>query len=115
MNERFRNMVLRGPKTGVGGGALPENFGPREFSESTQRYVDESIAAILRERYAHANGILRDRPDLLEKVSRALLEKETLSQAEFQSLIRGSALPDRDAKVPDQEAELAEAGWRSRH
>jgi len=115
MNERFRNMVLRGPKTGVGGGALPENFGPREFSESTQRYVDESIADILRERYAHANGILRARPELLEKVSRALLEKETLTQSEFQSLIRANPDLDQETRHPDREAEPAEAGWRSRH
>jgi len=114
MNERFRNMVLRGPKVGVGGGALPENFGPREFSESTQRYVDESIADILRERYAHAHEILRARPELLEKVSRALLEKESLTQAEFQFLLKGSLDPDR-ASDPAREAEVAEAGWRSRH
>ncbi|MBW8888837.1 MAG: ATP-dependent zinc metalloprotease FtsH [Fibrobacteres bacterium] len=115
MNDRFRNMVLRGPKIGVGGGALPENFGPREFSESTQRYVDESIADILRERYAHANEILRARPELLEKVSRALLEKETLTQAEFQSLVRGNAEPDQGAPDREREAEAADAGWRSRH
>jgi len=105
MNERFRNMALRGPKVGMGGGALPENFGPREFSESTQRYVDESIAGILRDRYAHAQGILKARMDLLEKVSRSLLEKETLTQSEFQSMVGGG--------VP--EADGAEAGWRSRH
>jgi cell division protease FtsH len=123
MNDRFRNMVLRGPKTGVGGGSLPENFGPREFSESTQRYVDESIADILRERYAHANEILRARPELLEKVSRALLEKESLTQTEFQFLLKGNPHPDplasdaaQEAEVhPAGEAEVAEAGWRSRH
>jgi len=118
MNERFRNMVLRGPKVGVGGGALPENFGPREFSESTQRYVDESIAGILRERYERAREILRARPELLEQVSRALLEKETLTQPEFQSFVEGSvasAAPAAGTAPAAREAEGADAGWRSRH
>jgi len=116
MNERFRNMVLRGPKVGVGGGALPENFGPREFSESTQRYVDESIAGILKERYARTEGILRARADLLEKVARALLDKETLTQAEFHDLVGlpgGTALAK--AANPSLGRDGAEAGWRSRH
>jgi cell division protease FtsH len=116
MNERFRNMVLRGPKVGVGGGALPENFGPREFSESTQRYVDESIAGILKERYARAEGILRARADLLEKVARALLDKETLTQAEFHDLVGlpgGTAVAK--AANPSLGRDGAEAGWRSRH
>jgi cell division protease FtsH len=120
MNERFRNMVLRGPKTGAGGGALPENFGPREFSEATQRYVDESIAGILRDRFARAEGILRGRVDLLDKVSRRLLEKETLSQSEFQALLAGSDAPQpvpalaADEAAPDG-AGKPESGWRSRH
>jgi cell division protease FtsH len=120
MNERFRNMVLRGPKLGAGGGALPENFGPREFSEATQRYVDESIAGILRERFARAESILRGRADLLDKVSRRLLEKETLSQQEFQALLAGTDGPGPDeAAAPDRSAAdgaaAPESGWRSRH
>jgi cell division protease FtsH len=106
MNDRFRNMVLRGPKTGIGGGAMPENFGPREFSESTQRYVDECIAAILKERYERVTTLLRGRAPLLDDVARHLLEKETLSEKEFRDLLAPAAEP---VAVP------AGAGWASRH
>jgi cell division protease FtsH len=91
MNERFRNMVLRNPKAGPAGGALPESLGPREFSEATQRYVDERIAGILKERYEMALAILRDHRELLETVAKRLLEKETLGEQEFRGLVRAEA------------------------
>jgi cell division protease FtsH len=108
MNDRFRNMVLRGPKVGAGGGAMPENFGPREFSEATQRYVDESIAGMLRERYQRVMGVLRERAHLLERVAGELLRKETLSEQEFRAMVETEPLP-----VPGGNG--AGGSWRSRH
>ncbi|HKP95178.1 MAG TPA: ATP-dependent zinc metalloprotease FtsH, partial [Fibrobacteria bacterium] len=91
MNEKFRNVVLRNPKTGPFGGPVPETLGPREYSERTQQYLDERIAAIMRERYARALGLLRGKEALLVRAARKLIEKETLTEKEFRELMKEDA------------------------
>jgi cell division protease FtsH len=91
MNDKFRNMVLRNPKAGPYGGPVPESLGPREYSERTQQYLDEYIANIMRERYERALELLRARAALLRTAAKKLIEKETLSEKEFQELVRESA------------------------
>jgi cell division protease FtsH len=88
MNEKFRNVVLRNPKAGPFGGPVPESLGPREYSERTQQYLDEYIASIMRERYERALDLLRVRAGLLRAAARKLIEKETLTEKEFQDLVR---------------------------
>ncbi|MDB5105220.1 MAG: ATP-dependent metalloprotease FtsH [Fibrobacteres bacterium] len=92
MNDRFRNVVLRSPKSGALSGVPQESLGPREYSESTQQYVDERIASIMKDRYTGAIRLLKEKKDLLERAARRLLEKETLSEQEFRSLIQEDAL-----------------------
>ncbi|MDB5050862.1 MAG: ATP-dependent metalloprotease FtsH [Fibrobacteres bacterium] len=88
MNEKFRNVVLRNPKTGPFGGPAQESLGPREYSEQTQQYLDECIAAIMRQRYDRALNLLRGKEALLGRVARSLIEKETLTEAEFRALVK---------------------------
>ena len=88
MNPRFHNMVLRGPKAGAFGGPTQESIGPREFAESTQQYVDELVASILRDRYDHVLALLGSKRDVLVRVAARLLEKETLSEKEFRELLK---------------------------
>ncbi len=59
----------------------------REYAESTQQYIDEEIARIIDIEYSKARKILQERRDVLDSVSSALLEKETLDEKEFKSLI----------------------------
>ena len=59
----------------------------REYAESTQQYVDEEIARVIENEYAKAKKILEEKRDILNSVSAALLEKETLDEKEFKSLI----------------------------
>jgi cell division protease FtsH len=59
----------------------------REYAESTQQYVDEEIARIINGEYAKAKEILESRRDVLDRVSLALLEKETLDEREFRALM----------------------------
>ncbi|NLJ45495.1 MAG: ATP-dependent zinc metalloprotease FtsH [Treponema sp.] len=85
MSERFRNVALT--KRGVGMGGAQEPFLAREYSEETQRYVDDEVAKIIAERYALALKTLKERRDLLDTVSGELLEKETLDAARFRELV----------------------------
>ncbi|HSV55721.1 MAG TPA: AAA family ATPase, partial [Magnetospirillaceae bacterium] len=82
MSGRFRNVALT--KRGAGG---HEPLLTREYSEETQRYVDEEVARIIAERYAKAVATLEERRTLLDTVSVELLEKETLDSARFRTLI----------------------------
>ena len=59
----------------------------RQFSEHTQELIDEEVARILLEADQKAEQLLRERRDELEKITRALLEREELSEAELTELI----------------------------
>jgi len=69
-------------------GLLPEQ---REYSEATAQALDGEVKRILDERLAHVVSLLTEKRPLLDRVSRALLEKETLEAAEFEALIRGDS------------------------
>ncbi|MDY5917686.1 MAG: cell division protein FtsH, partial [Treponema sp.] len=86
MSSKFRNMTLG---KGVLGhqGADPNIY--REFSEETQRYVDEEIARVMNERYAHVVELMKEHKDLLEFIANRLLEIETMDGKEFYEIVNG--------------------------
>ena len=59
----------------------------RPFSEHTQELIDEEVARILLEADQKAEQLLRERRSELDKVTKALLEKEELGEAEITELI----------------------------
>jgi cell division protease FtsH len=65
----------------------------RVVSEHTQRIVDEEIKRILDQAHKRAHVVLKAHADLLERIARALLERETLGREEIQMLERGDTLP----------------------
>ncbi|MDR0589965.1 MAG: ATP-dependent zinc metalloprotease FtsH [Spirochaetaceae bacterium] len=87
MSHRFKNVAL----TQRGGNMLglrePEPSLHREYSESTQQYIDEEIARIMEKQYADVKENLNRNRPLLEKVADLLLEKESLDEKEFKTLI----------------------------
>ena len=96
MSDRYRNTVLRSSRPNAFGMGSLEAPGPREIAETTQQYVDERIAAIIKERYALALSLLGEHEDLLRKVAARLLEHESINDREFKQLLReehGIALP----------------------
>src|ERR687891_262294 len=60
----------------------------REVSEKTAQLVDSEVKRIITEAYDRAKGVLTENMELLHRVARALLERETLSGEEVQSLAR---------------------------
>ena len=86
MSDRFKNVTLGKSGRGYGGPQEPELV--REFSEDTQKYIDDEIARVMDERYRHVIAFLKGHRDLLEYVAKRLLEKETVDGKEFEEIIK---------------------------
>jgi len=105
MSGRFKNVTLG--KSGQGYG-----FGPaepqlvREYSEETQKYIDEEIARIMAERFKHVLSLLKEKKHVMEYIANRLLEKETIEQHEFKEIIQAEAdLAAKSVKDPTAKSE----------
>jgi len=87
MSDRFRNVALTSRGMSMTGQERHEPAFQREYAESTQQYIDEEVARIIDIEYSKARKILSERRDILDSISAALLEKETLDEKEFKSLL----------------------------
>jgi cell division protease FtsH len=91
MSNRFKNVALTSRGMRMSGEAVAqEPMFHREYSEATQQYIDEEIADIVEKRYAGVMDTLRRNREILDTVAAKLLEKETLDEKEFKSLVEGS-------------------------
>jgi cell division protease FtsH len=68
-------------------GAAPKH------SPEKARQIDDEVYSILTERYARAKQMLIERRDVLDKIAHALLERETLEEADLRLLLEGRDLP----------------------
>ncbi len=84
MSDKFRNMTLGKGVLGNPGG---EPVLIREFSEETQKWIDEEIARLMDERYAKVVQLLSDHKALLEYISDRLQKVETMEGKEFQEIV----------------------------
>ncbi|MDE5776623.1 MAG: cell division protein FtsH, partial [Treponemataceae bacterium] len=84
MSEKFKNMTLGKGVLGNSGG---EPVLVREFSEETQKFIDEEIARIVNERYKHVVEIIKAHKDLAEYIANRLLEIETMDGKEFYEIV----------------------------
>jgi len=88
MSERFRHVALTKRGLGFAGQNAADPFMTREYSEDTQKYVDEEIAKTIAARYDHVLTLLQNKRGLLEKIAATLLEKEVIEEAEFVALTK---------------------------
>jgi len=65
----------------------------REVSEHTAQLVDQEVKRILDESRNESRRLLEENEDLLERLARALLERETLDRDEIELLAAGEELP----------------------
>jgi cell division protease FtsH len=72
--------------------------GAAESSEETQRLVDEEVRRIVETAHAEVTTLLSDRRDSLDSLVKALLEKETLDEADAYA---AAGLPPR--QLPESE------------
>jgi cell division protease FtsH len=82
--------------------------------------VDAEIKRLLTEAYARAKALLTENRSLLDRVAHALLERESLSERDIETLRSGGTLPplqapelasSRPSTAPSREAIRAPAGF----
>jgi cell division protease FtsH len=98
MSEKFRNVVLTQQRAPLLG-AQTEPGMMREYSESTQSYVDEEIARIVNQRYEVVLKLLGDNRNSLERIAGKLLEVETLDEKAFGSMVAEAAVSAAGERV----------------
>ncbi|PZU87142.1 MAG: cell division protein FtsH [Shinella sp.] len=70
---------------------------PKDYSEATAREVDLAVRSMIDDAYQQAKHVLEGRRSELESGSRLLLEKETLTPADFPPLARGGEVASAPA------------------
>jgi len=92
MSEKFANVVLPSQRSPLfmPGETIP---GEREYSESTQQYIDEEITHIIKGRYEKAKELIEGKKGVVEKIAKRLLEVETLGEEEFRTFLSQPAVP----------------------
>lgn len=67
---------------------MGRDFGhQRDYSEQVAYEIDQEIKRIVDERYELAKQLLSENRDMLEKISKELLDKETIDEKEFEELM----------------------------
>lgn len=67
---------------------MGRDFGhQRDYSEQVAFEIDEEIKNIVEERYALAIKLLTENRDMLEAISKELLDKETIDEKEFEQIM----------------------------
>ncbi len=105
--ELARNMVMRfGMSDAVGPVAVGDRehqvFLGREFaqhrevSDKTAELVDTEVKRVLDDAYSRARDILQRDVDILHRMAKALLDRETLDRADVELVVEGKELPALD-------------------
>ncbi len=100
MSDKFKNMTLGKGVLGNRGG---EPSLVREFSEETQRYIDEEISRIMNERYEYVVNLLTEKKELVEYIANRLVEIETMEGKEFYEIVENSKRCDDIQKQAQSE------------
>ena len=76
----------------------------RDYSEETAAQIDEEVRRIVDEGYRMSREALETHLDKLQLVAHALLERESLSRDEFETLFETGELPEPPANEPPSQA-----------
>ena len=69
-------------------------MGERMYSEKTAQLIDKEVGQIVSDQQLRANDIIRDRHDLIQTVTEALIKYETINSEEFTALMKGTSVED---------------------
>ena len=76
----------------------------RDYSEKTAAEIDEEVSRIVQESYRMCYETLTAHRDKLDLVAHALLERETLTREEFETLFETGELPELPPSEPPAQA-----------
>jgi cell division protease FtsH len=74
----------------------------RDYSEEVAQIIDEEVRVIVDRNYKRAEEILQVNRHILERVTNALVERETLERDGFLALMQDAVLPSEGGRVPDK-------------
>jgi cell division protease FtsH len=108
MSDKFKNVALTRRSSGLlSPQQASDPFATKEYSEETQRYIDDTIASMINERYQHVVNMLTEKKYLLDHISSVLLEKEVIEESEFAELLEGGTSIPKKLQEPMVAAEAA--------
>lgn len=85
MSEKLGNMAYGKNQENV---FMGRDFGhQRDYSEQVAYEIDQEIKRIVDERYELTKRLLSENRDMLERISKELLDKETIDEKEFEQLM----------------------------
>ena len=61
-----------------------------DYSDEVARQIDDEIRRIIEDAHGRAVDLLTDKRDLLDGISKILMERETLDRSEFEALLAGT-------------------------
>ncbi|MCW3489158.1 ATP-dependent zinc metalloprotease FtsH [Dethiobacter alkaliphilus] len=82
----------------------------RDFSEDIARAIDMEIRSTIDASYKHAEEIITNNRDKLNRIAEALMEQETLDAVEIAALIEGKDLSEVKSKRQAEQADAENAG-----
>ncbi len=100
MSEKFKNVVLSQRGSGYAGGE-PQLV--REYSESTQTYIDEQLALMMEKRFKAVTELLSSKRTVMDYIANRLLEKEVIDQDEFAEIIKAESDLQTKTEIAKQE------------
>ena len=77
----------------------------RDYSEAMAEAIDDEVKQFVTEAYDRAKDALREYREGLDRVAKALLDRETLSSEEFEAAIEGRPLPERKERYAERPAQ----------
>ena len=86
MSDKLGNMAYGKSQEHV---FMGRDFGhQRDYSEEVAFEIDKEVKQIVDERYNLAKNLLNENRDMLDAISRELLDKETLDDSEFEAIMQ---------------------------
>ncbi len=96
MTDKFGPILLDNTKEG-------DMFMQKYYSEATGKEIDAEISGLINDAYTEVKQLLRDNYDLLDSISKTLLERETITGDELNILIEGGELEPLRPKTAKKE------------
>jgi cell division protease FtsH len=85
-----------------------------DYSDEIAREIDDEVRRIIEEAHESAHRVLREHMDELHKLSRILIDRETIDKDQFERLLAGEAEADVFKETPEAEPVPAPEGERKR-
>lgn len=99
MNEKVGNISYYDPSQ--------ENHFTKPYSEETGKMIDEEVRKLIDAAYERTKALLTQKRGDVEKLAKALLEKEVLHQSDVEELIGKRPFEDKKPHVDNEMPELA--------